>query len=325
MKSQVINKSFSTKNQTLVTALIYLTFAFSGCVHSFQAQELFPEPMPAFDEDVLWVSSVPLGAKVVVFEKEKGQIFPLNPDKASDNKPFMSMSNRNDPEIKHKIGAFAREIVGTTPLKLELPPGTYCVGVQLDVASENIHFSYFDESNKSEELSELTKAYTDADIFEIYENLGTSDVGYDIFDNPTSYLQDGNLEMWGLYNKGHLKQIGKTYEIEKKEGEPVTVIALFQRHNEDPDKVYNMLPPEYQFNKREALMPGLLEVWGVPKKESKRFHKRLHHGGKAMLCDPEGDHIMVELTSIKIKVSENRQSITGGHIMSIAGKYLDRE
>ena len=54
MKSQVINKSFSTKNQTLVTALIYLTFAFSGCVHSFQAQELFPEPMPVSNgKDVL--------------------------------------------------------------------------------------------------------------------------------------------------------------------------------------------------------------------------------------------------------------------------------
>jgi hypothetical protein len=312
----------------LERAILLLIFPIStfliGCDRSppFREliQELPPEAMPAFEEDVLWISSVPLGAEVIVFEKEKGQIFPPQPDNDAQSKAFMFMTTHSGTEIKHKTGPFIHEVAGVTPLKLTISPGVYCVAVQLDVSSENIEFSFYGEEDQSSESPELDKIYTDSDILELYTSFGRSEVGFDKFYNPSSYLQDGNMELWALYAKGHLKKISKIYEIEKEDGKPSTLIALFQHKDEKPDKIFNELPLAYKFNERSMLTPDLLEIWGIPKKESQQFHERLHRGGKALICDSRNDYMMVELKPVEIDISKNSKS--GGYTMSMAGKYL---
>jgi hypothetical protein len=190
----------------------------------------------------------------------------------------------------------------------------------LDVSSENIEFSFDVEEDQSSESSELNKIYTDSDILELYTSFGSSEVGFDKFFNLSSYLQDGNMELWALYAKGHLKKISKIYEIEKEEGKPSTLIALFQQKDKLPDKIYNELPLDYKFNERRFLTPNMLEAFGVPEKESQQFHKRLHRGGKALMCDSRNDYMMVELKPVEIDISKKSKS--GGYSMSMAGKYL---
>lgn len=279
--------------------MIIIVLAVLGCtsLQSIHEQPLCKGPMPLIDEDVLWVSSIPLGATVFIFEKHKGERFPLNPDDNSSKKPEtpqMQMQTRGVEKgaFEHKAGPFSRKPVGITPLAVQVPPGTYCVGIQLDVSSENVAWQFFTKGTaEDKETAELLLANV-----ELYANLGENNVGLGY--EWTQYQGDGNLELWALVGDGGLfKKVGKTYEVEKKLGEAATIIALFQLKDEDPAKIYETLPEGYRFKKRLLLTPKGLEIMGVPRTMSKQTFKRLMHGGKVLLCNLEAS-FMCELTPL---------------------------
>jgi len=258
-----------------------------------QDKPLHKESMPHISEDILWISSIPLGADVFVFEKKPKERFPLNPDDDLNKDPeksMMQMHSEENSALQHTVGPFSRESVGKTPLKIKVPAGTYCIGVQLDVASENIPFQFFGENAEDD----TTKLFSDAQRLEIYANLGPWNVGLGEFGTLSPYLYDRNLEFWGLYSKGYLKKVGKTYEVEKKGGEASTVIALFQRKDKDPDEIYNTLPKEYRFNER-SFLKEMLEIYGAPKGRTKKLYQQVLRGGKAIVYDSQSDYILVEL------------------------------
>ena len=287
----------------LCSTLLCLVLAVPGCtsLQSVHSESLHEEPMPHISEDVLWVSSIPLGADVFVFEKKQKERFPPDPNNDLDKYPekgLVQMHTLENTALQHTTGPFSRKPVGKTPVTIKVPAGMYCVGVQLDVASENIPFQYFGEAEDSEEYAEAFKWFSGTQELEIYANLGPLNVGLGEFGHLSPYLYDDNLEFWALYSKGLLKKVGKTYEVEKKQGETAAVIALFQRKNEDPDKIYNALPEEYRFNKRINLIPDIIEIWGVPKNMSKPLYRRVLRGGKAMVYDSQSDCILIELTPL---------------------------
>lgn len=321
MSIKVIYCKMVDEKKRIIISTLFLFILFLGCDRSPSSETLPPEPMPAFNEDVLWISSVPLGAKVIIFQKEKSHPFSPNKEDVSVNEPCLLYLPGGDSEIDHKTGPFAHEIAGVTPLKIKVSPGAYGVIVQLDVSSENIQSGFMNAREKTEEGRTVTNMFTENRL-EVYEYFAGKAVGFDNFGNPTSYLQDGNIEMWGFYHKGLLKEVAKSYEIEKEDGKPATLIALFQRCNEDPGKIYNMLPPEYQFNKRHTLMPEILEMWGISKAESAQYYQQLLHGGKVLRCDSSPNHLMLELKPVEITISDQSTTYTGGYTMSISGDYF---
>lgn len=268
--------------------LVFLCLILSGCVR-FD----WPDPtqmegsMPLLEEDVLWVSSVPLGASVVIFPKEKGQLFPLDADNGHDiTKKMVALQSKSNSEAldQHTTGPFSRPPAGKTPLAVKMPPGIYWVGIQLDIPAEERLADWLCQFMGGLGTSKSAEIYSDTPRGRI----GSSSVGI--------FVDDGNQEEWYLCDCNGIRKAGRTYEIEKKEGETATVIALFQKQDEDPDKAYEMLPEDYNFRDR-FLSPGTMEAFHIPKDESKLVFERLMRGGKAIYLD-ENIRFKCELTPL---------------------------
>jgi hypothetical protein len=251
--------------------------------------------MPFIEDDVLWVQSIPPGANVYILKKQKGQRFPLEQD--SNNPPMQMKTSSGSEELsQHTTGPFSGKSAGTTPLEIKVSPGIYCIGIQLDVSSENIpwKFGFFPDSNNTKEV-EAMEWLTKPKSAEIYV-AGDANVGLnDLWDK---YLTDGNLEMWGLANNGFFKKVGKTYEVEKKKGKTATVIALFQRKDQDTAKIYESFKENYKSDSR-GVEPQLFEsLAGVSNDKAGELTKRLLRGGKVLIT--EGDaSLLCELTPIE--------------------------
>lgn len=232
--------------------------------------------MPLMEEDVLWISSVPLGASVVVFQKEEGQLFALEEDNGHNvTKKTFALQSIGSPVAldQHTAGPFSRSLAGKTPLSVKVPPGIYCVGVQLDISGEEIFRKVLCQFLGRLGTSKSTEIYSDR----ARGKMGNSSVGF--------FLNDGNQEEWYLCDGDGVVKAGRTYEIEKKEGETATVIALFQKQDDDPDKVYETLPEDYTFRDRYFLSPGMIEAFEIPQNESERVYERMMRGGKAVYLD----------------------------------------
>ena len=278
----------SSLRHTLHLIPVLLCLILFGCVRFKRPDPSLTEgPMPLIDEDVLWVSSVPLGANVVVFQKVKDEFFPLVPADRQDEKPrIVGLQSRtsSEPLEQHTTGPLARALAGKTPLAVQIPPGTYCVGVQLDISSEE---------NLAWELCQFMTGLGASKSAEIYSDIARGKIGHG---GIGLFLNDGNLEEWLLCDGTGVKKAGRTYEIEKKEGETATVIALFQKKDENPDRAYQTLPEEYRFRNR-FLSPGSFEAFEIPKNETEGMFERLMHGGKVLYLD-EKLRFMCELTPL---------------------------
>ena len=263
---------YQARNALRLWAIIFSLFS-AGCTSLGLTDPTLTEgPMPLLNEDVLWVSSVPLGASVVVFEKDKGDTG--KPDSGG------RLSGTSEVLEQHRSGPFARVAAGATPLTLQLPPGTYRVGVQIDLADEMPRW----------EFCNIATLFGTMKSAEIYSPLDSGSIGED---GLSFTLADKNLQEWVLCDSDTVRKIGKLYEVEKKEGETATVIAVFQRKDEDPDRIYETLPDDYRFRGR-VISPEGLEIFGVPKSESKAMFRRLMRGGKVLYSD--GDfHFKCEL------------------------------
>ncbi len=261
--------------QTSHIISLLLCLVLSGCVRfEWPDSTLTEDPMPLIDEGVLWISSVPLGARVVVFEKEA--------DKPDGPKAGMQyMYGKSELLDQHTSGPFARASAGKTPLAVKVPPGKYCIGVQINVKPDELQWGFCQTATFSGMMQSA----------EIYSSVGAGRIGHE---GIGLYLNDGNLEEWVLCDENGVTKAGKTYEVEKKEGETATVIALFQRKEVDPDRMYETLPDDYRFRNRLFMSPEGLEIFGIPKSESKLTYRMLMRGGKVLYSD--GDfHFMCEL------------------------------
>ena len=285
--------AYQMRNALRLWAIIFFLFP-AGCTSLRLTEPTLTEgPMPLLDEDVLWVSSVPLGASVVVFEKDKGDTG--KPDSG------VWMSGTYEVLEQHRSGPFARVAAGATPLTLQLPPGAYRVGVQIDLADE---MPSWDFCNTATLFGTMKSA-------EIYSHLDSGSIG----DEGLGFtLADNNLQEWVLCDSDTVRKIGKIYEVEKKKGETATVIAVFQRKDENPDRIYETLPDGYRFRDR-FMSPEGLEIFGIPKSESKAMFRRLMRGGKVLYSD--GDfHFKCELNPLGRRPEGG---IAGGFTISWTG------
>jgi hypothetical protein len=179
---------------------------------------------------------------------------------------------------------------------VRLEPGIYCVAVLLDVSAQAIPCG----------MIGLTS----------YANLGERayGTGGGTTTPMTPFLSDGNQEIWQFCSDEKVTRVGKTYEVEKKAGEPATILSLFQRDGEEPARLYGSLPESYGFQKCEMgqmQSPASLEMWGVPPEKSREVLPRLLRGGKVLLWDEDGSYFMFELTPT-------------GTRMAQSGAYADR-
>jgi len=253
--------------------LLVLLVSFARC--QFGKYSPKTEAMPLLEDDVLWVSSVPLGADVVIFQKEKDQQFPLREKKDDEPvRPGIQMAGHSERITQHAAGPFTRTPAGKTPLTIKVPPGIYCVAVQLDVSAEKPEF----------EFCQILAGTGTKQSGEVYGNLGSiRKIGGH---GMGLHYNDGNLEEWALCDGEGLLKVGKTYEIEKKAGESASVIALFQRVDEDPAAIYSSVPEDYRFKER-FLGPGAFEAFGFPPDESEQAFQRVMRGGKVLVKDGE--------------------------------------
>jgi hypothetical protein len=261
------------------------------------------ESMPLQGENVLWVSSIPLGANVYLIKNDaslKSDVKP-NDQNATGNYPLSMWAKPIESNaVQHESGPFSQPTVGKTPLAIEVPDGNYIIGVQLDVKDNNIPFLW--------DLTTISEWWKN---MEIRNSLDAGEIGF--HQNGTGYLNDGNQELWAIITNGFVRKFGKTYSVQKKAGETATIIALFQRQNEDPQELYEMLPTDYKFQSR-MLFPSFWEVAGVPKAECKKFHERLMRGGKAVYLGNK-KYVLVELTPLDHAVPSKQQ--TGGFTMRL--------
>jgi len=276
--------------------------------------------MPLQNEDVLWVSSVPLGADVFVIsdiESYKSNNKSNDPNAPSHDAPYMSTHTIESTAIQHEKGIFSQPAVGKTPMALNVPDGNLIIGVQLNVNDQNIAWELFNQANKAE-LSEdefFAEMWTNV---EIYDGLPNGEIGHS--GNGTKYLNDGNQELWAIITDGIIRKIGKTYKVKKEPGKAATVIALFQREDDDPEELYKTLPEDYKLRTRTMLSAPIWEVTGVPKANCKNFHKRMIRGGKAIYIGTK-KQVMCEFVPLDHAVPNKRT--TGGFTMRMVGGFDD--
>ena len=269
--------------------------------------------MPLQEENVLWISSIPLGADVYLIKDDDLQrpdAKPTDPNATDKKGRYMSMHNIESTTVQHETGPFSQPLVGKTPLAIEVPDGNYIIGVQLDVKDQNIAWKFAaiaEETGASGAESTLIDMWKN---MEVHDSLPAGEIGHS--KNGTGYLNDGNQELWAIITDGLIRKIGKTYTVKKEAGKAATVIALFQRKNKCAQDLYKTMPDDYKFRSR-ALAPSLWEVVGVPKADCKKFHERLIRGGKAVYLGKK-KYVLCEFTPLDHAVPSERR--TGGFIMS---------
>lgn len=267
---------------SVILAVLALSANGSSGADKFPVEPKARMPLPT--EDVLWVSSIPSGAKVFVFAKKKGQVFP---PENTDGKPSVASTWTDQPTKGDQQGPWVRESLGVTPLAIHVPAGIYCVAVLLDVAIEKVPCGLTASSG--------------------YLNLGRYNIGFgegDISMTFSSYLNDGNQELWQFCVDGVAQRIGKTYEVEKTEGQAATVIALFQHVDQDLSKLYKPFPNASGATNYMAT-PDSLILDGLPADQAPVVSDRLQRGGKVLQLDADGSYLMVELTPAGARISQS--------------------
>ncbi len=186
-------------------------------------------PMPGPNEDVVWVSSVPLGAPV--FAK------PLGGREAIIWREYKRL--------------------GTTPLRQKLAPGKYAVRV-------------FVPAKLAAKLRPATRLGEDASPFE----------------------PDG----WGELNfrRGANVVESMTYTVVKRQGEPATLISLFQRKGLELSEVVGSFPKAHNFHFLDKKLEGVLLYQKVPKRDIPAILEALHRGGK-IIWHGAKQSLMIEL------------------------------
>jgi hypothetical protein len=301
------------KTQCVLFVVISATIGFIvGCTEKSFITNDEPESgvMPLQNENVLWISSIPLGADVYLIKDDELQRHgsrSADPHATDKEGPSMSMHSIKSTSVQHETGPFSQQSLGKTPLAIEVPDGNYIVGVQLDVKDDNVPWEF---ALMGEETGVLGAAESWKNM-EIRDSLHEGAIGPS--SNGTGYLNDGNQELWAIITRGLVRKIGKTYMVQKKAAQTATVIAIFQRKGEDPQELYETLPADYKFRSR-MLGPSIWEVAGVPKANCKKFHERMMLGGKAIYLGKK-KYVMCEFTPLDHAVPSKRR--TGGFTMRL--------
>jgi len=299
------------KTRYVMLVIVSITLGTIGaCVHEPFITSDKPETgaMPLQGESVLWISSIPLGADVYLIKDDDLQrpgARPIDPNATEEKGPSMSMHNIERTTVQHETGPFSQPSLGKTPLAIEVPDGNYIIGVQLDVKDNNVPWELAVIGEKSG-IPGMAESWKN---MEVRDSLPAGEIG--LSESGTSYLNDGNQELWAIITNGFVRKVGKTYSVQKKTGETATVIALFQRQGEDPQELYETLPADYKFRSR-MLYPSFWEVAGVPKSDCKKFHERLTRGGKAVYLGKK-KYVLCEFTPLDHAIPSERRA--GGFTM----------
>jgi hypothetical protein len=311
------NKGKKMKTQYILFVVISVTIGvIGGCAGKpfITNDKSESGAMPLQGENVLWISSIPLGADVYLIKDDdlqRSDAKSTEPNTTGKKGPSMSMHNIESTTVQHETGPFSQPSLGKTPLAIEVPDGNYIIGVQLDVKDQNIAWKFAaiaEETGASGAESTLIDMWKN---MEVRDSLPAGEIG--LSESGTGYLNEGNQELWAIITEGLVRKVGKTYSVQKKTGETATVIALFQRQDEDPQKLYEMLPADYKFRSR-MLHPSIWKVAGVPNSECTKFHERLMRGGKAVYLGKK-KYVLCEFTPLDQAVPSERR--TGGFTMRL--------
>lgn len=182
----------------------------------------------------IWVTSVPVGADVY--------IQPYNPDQIP--------SHATDPAAYR----------GKTPLRLELPPGSYWVEFALHAEAFEKFFS---------------PPYDDAQ----FEQDGAASEA--LFFRP--------------FTPGERRQVLRYYLIEKQPEHGQTLIALFHPRGEPGERAAFLYPlqEDYRFTQAEVLQ--LLQQLQLPPEAQETFVLLLRRGGKAFWSKRDEFSLSIEL------------------------------
>lgn len=294
------------KTQYIIIFIVSIILGgIGGCVQETVVSSDEPEcgVMPLKGDDVLWISSIPLGADVFLIKDDDLQM-PADPNTTKEG---LSITPQLVETLQHETGPFSQASVGRTPLVLNVPDGNYTVGVQLNVSGHNIVWRCAAQTKKKD------SSETDSLVEDLFKNMEIQDSypegGMGVPESYTGCLSDGNQELWVIITDGLVRKIGKTYTVKKKSGETATVIALFQHQNEDSKHLYEALPTDYKFRWRRDVIPSS-HAFGVPWSKCMKFREMLMRGGKAIYLGKKR-RVMFELVPLDNAIPSKRR--TGGY------------
>lgn len=238
----------------ILAIIISVSVLFSGCIDTEDKQDEVPNLFKDLSDepwkgDILWISSVPLGAEVYV---------------ANINELYWP-----DPRWGPSTSDVEKEecYKGTTPLSVEINPGRYVILFKVKAEKFEACSSVYEYM---QEKSKYLKTYIPDEGYTGEEpTITTGDLFVHDF--------DGKYMTGEAYKDKKIEYFTRAYIIDKGIKQN-THIGLFQPVDATYDELYSLLPRNENFVFKNIEDP--LKEYNIPSSDIPKISKILSHGGK---------------------------------------------